>query len=185
MLRTLKKAALSLSVIVLFALYAVQARTQSTVESTVVAAYVTTVPAGQSSGSPAGRSSGSANPSPSDQPSQSPGKTSSVSSSEPSPSPSSTGAYLDGTYTGTPADAGWGTVEVQALIANGEISDVQFLQHPDHRSRSRTINDRAMPILSQEALQSQRAEVDVVTGATDTSDAFIQSLTSALKQATS
>jgi uncharacterized protein with FMN-binding domain len=93
------------------------------------------------------------------------------------------GAYRDGTYVGTSADANWGNVEVQAVIVNGRITDVQFVQYPDHRSRSRSINQRAMPILRQEAIQSQRAEVDVVTGATDTSDAFIQSLASALRQA--
>ena len=45
------------------------------------------------------------------------------------------------------------------------------------------INQQAMPILTQEAIQAQRAEVDIVTGATDTSEAFIQSLGAALAQA--
>ena len=45
------------------------------------------------------------------------------------------------------------------------------------------INQQAMPVLKQEAIQAQSAQVDGVSGATDTSDAFVQSLTSALTQA--
>jgi uncharacterized protein with FMN-binding domain len=60
---------------------------------------------------------------------------------------------------------------------------VQFLQFPNHRNRSQEINSQAMPILTQEAIQAQQAQVDVVTGATDTSGAFIESLSAALSQA--
>jgi uncharacterized protein with FMN-binding domain len=95
----------------------------------------------------------------------------------------SSGALLDGTYTGDSADARWGNVIVQAVITNGQLSDVQFEEFPNHRNRSKEINQRAMPILIQEAIQSQSAEVDLVSGATDTSEAFIESLDSALRQA--
>jgi uncharacterized protein with FMN-binding domain len=95
------------------------------------------------------------------------------------------GAYRDGSYTGIQADAHWGTVQVQAVIANGQIGDVQLTDYPNHRSRSVEINRRAMPILMREAIQSQQADVDIVSGATDTSEAFIQSLDSALRQAAS
>lgn len=95
------------------------------------------------------------------------------------------GSYRDGRYTGIQADAHWGTVEVLAVIANGQISDVQFTQFPNHRSLSQEINRQAMPILMREAIRSQRADVDVVSGATDTSEAFVQSLGSALRQAAS
>jgi uncharacterized protein with FMN-binding domain len=99
------------------------------------------------------------------------------------PTATASGAYLDGTYDGSQADANWGTVEVQVVITNGQISDVQFLQFPNHRNRSQEINSQAMPILTQEAIQAQQAQVDVVTGATDTSGAFIESLSAALSQA--
>ena len=108
------------------------------------------------------------------------------------PTPASTstnttasGAYQDGSYTGIQADAHWGTVEVLAVIANGQLSDVQFTDYPNHRSRSIEINRRAIPILMREAIQSQQADVDIVSGATDTSEAFMQSLDSALSQAAS
>ena len=96
---------------------------------------------------------------------------------------SGSGTYKDGTYTGSVDDAVWGNVQVQVVIQNGKITSVQFLQHPNDRSRSIEINQYADPILINEAIQAQSANVDIVTGATDSSDAFIQSLTDALAQA--
>ncbi len=69
------------------------------------------------------------------------------------------------------------------MIQNGSITWVQFLQHPHDRNRSIEINNYADPILCQEAIEAQRANVDIVTGATDAGEAFIQSLSDALTQA--
>ena len=91
--------------------------------------------------------------------------------------------YKDGSYTGRVADAQWGVVQVKAIITNGKITDVQFLQYPNDRNRSIEINSMADPQLTSEAIQAQSANVDIVTGATDSSDAFMQSLTDALSQA--
>jgi uncharacterized protein with FMN-binding domain len=92
-------------------------------------------------------------------------------------------AYKDGSYTGSVADAQWGVIQVKAVISGGKISDVQFLQYPNERERSVEINGYADPQLTQEAIQAQSAQVDIVTGATDTSEAFMQSLNDALTQA--
>lgn len=91
--------------------------------------------------------------------------------------------YKDGAYTGTPADALYGNIQVQATIRGGAITDVTFLQYPNDRNTSVSINEQAMPYLKQEAIRAQSAQVDGVSGATDTSQAFIQSLASALTQA--
>ena len=91
--------------------------------------------------------------------------------------------YKDGSYTGSVADAHWGNIQVKAVIQNGKITDVQFLQYPNERNRSVMINNYADPQLTSEAIQAQSANVDIVTGATDTSEAFIQSLSDALSQA--
>ena len=91
--------------------------------------------------------------------------------------------YKNGTYTGNVADAQWGVVQVQVVIQNGKIINVQFLQYPNERNRSVEINSYADPILVNEAIQAQSAKVDIVSGATDTSQAFIQSLSNALSQA--
>jgi uncharacterized protein with FMN-binding domain len=101
----------------------------------------------------------------------------------PSPTPASGALYKDGTYTGSVADAFWGNVQVQAVIQNGKIANVVFLQYPNDRNRSITINSYADPQLVSEAIQAQSANVDIVSGATDSSDAFMQSLTDALSQA--
>lgn len=91
-----------------------------------------------------------------------------------------TGKYADGSYTGSAIDAYYGTVQVNAIVKNGQLADVQFLQYPNDRSNSRYINSQAMPLLTQEAIQAQSAQVNGVSGATFTSQAFQQSLTAAL-----
>lgn len=92
-------------------------------------------------------------------------------------------SYKDGTYTGTVADAWYGTVQVQAAIQSGKIADVQFLDYPHDRRTSVRINNVANPRLISEAIQAQSAHVDVISGATLTSQAFMQSLQSALDSA--
>jgi uncharacterized protein with FMN-binding domain len=94
-----------------------------------------------------------------------------------------TGAYKDGSYTGTAADASYGMIQVKAIISGGKLTDVQFLQYPNDRNQSIMINNAAMPLLKQEAIQAQSATVDIVSHATDSSMAFQQSLASALSQA--
>jgi len=105
------------------------------------------------------------------------------SSNPPTPIPTSQGQYKNGTYTGSAADAFYGNIQVQAVISGGKITDVIFLQYPNDRGTSVMINQQAMPYLKQEAIAAQSANVDIVSGATDSSQAFIQSMQSALSQA--
>jgi uncharacterized protein with FMN-binding domain len=92
------------------------------------------------------------------------------------------GQYKDGTYVGDRVYNYHGYIQVQAIIAGGKITDVQFLEYPNSGD-SRSINRRAMPKLTQEAIVAQSAKVDTISGATDTSGAFRTSLKSALSQA--
>lgn len=103
----------------------------------------------------------------------------------PAPSASSEALklYANGTYIGAASDAYYGTMQVRAVVSSGRIATVQFLQHPSDRSTSRAINAKAMPILASEAVQSQDSSVNVVSGATFSSQAFEQSLRFALIQA--
>jgi uncharacterized protein with FMN-binding domain len=103
--------------------------------------------------------------------------------SSPSSTPSSSSSYKDGQYTGSSADAFYGFIQVEAVISGGKLTDVKFLQTPNDRDTSVMINSQATPYLKQEAIQAQSANVNIVSGATDSSQAFIQSLGSALKQA--
>jgi|SRR5579884_691583 len=93
------------------------------------------------------------------------------------------GNYKDGSYTGSVADAFYGPLQVKVTIQNGKITDVEFLQYPNDRGESVEINTQAMPLLKQEAITAQSANVDIITGATQTSQAFLQTLGSALAQA--
>jgi len=111
----------------------------------------------------------------------------SSSSSQPTSSGSSssqtTATYKDGSYTGSVADAFYGNIQVRVTVSGGKITDVAFLQYPNDRSNSIFINQQAMPLLKQEAIQAQTNHVDIISGATDTSMAFNQSLAAALTQA--
>jgi uncharacterized protein with FMN-binding domain len=55
--------------------------------------------------------------------------------------------------------------------------------YPNHTDRSIFINQQALPHLKQEVLQAQSANVQLISGATDTSYAFVQSLQAAILQA--
>ena len=107
-----------------------------------------------------------------------------VSGAAPSNAAQGTANYTDGEFIGKPADTVWGEVQVKALIHNGAITDVQFLQYPSHRRRSAAISEWALPILRSEAIRAQDAQVDIVSQASMTAEGFQQSLESALRQAT-
>ena len=94
-----------------------------------------------------------------------------------------TGVYKDGTYTGDSVDAYYGNIQVAAVIQNGKLSDVQILDYPRDRRTSQSINGQALPMLISEAIQAQSANINAISGASETSPAFKQSLASALAQA--
>lgn len=91
--------------------------------------------------------------------------------------------YKDGEYIGKITDAFYGKIQVKAIIKNGKLTDVKHLQYPNDRPTSTDINNAALPILTNEAIQAQSSQVDIVSGATDSSIAFKESLASALSQA--
>ncbi len=95
----------------------------------------------------------------------------------------STGAAKDGTYAGQTAQTQYGPVQVQITVSGGKLTDVTALQLTNDGGRSVMISQQAAPILRQEALQAQSAQIQAVSGATFTSEAYITSLQSALDQA--
>jgi uncharacterized protein with FMN-binding domain len=115
--------------------------------------------------------------SPSTSPSATPATTPS-----PSPSPSAS-AVLNGTFTGADFPNRFGDVQVRVVISNKHITDVQAVQLPTDRAESAYISQQAGPWLRSEALQAQSANIDIISGATYTSQSYVQSLESALKQA--
>ncbi|MEO8065705.1 MAG: FMN-binding protein [Candidatus Doudnabacteria bacterium] len=99
------------------------------------------------------------------------------------PTPQTKALYKDGQYMGMVADAFYGPFQVNAVISGGKITDIIFLQYPNDRRTSIQINTQAMPIMKQEAIQVQSANVNIVSGATQSSLAYRQTLASALAQA--
>jgi uncharacterized protein with FMN-binding domain len=87
------------------------------------------------------------------------------------------------TVTGEVASTQWGPVQVQLTLQSGKITGVTVLQYPNGNHRDAEINDYALPILIDETTKAQSAQIDMVSGATVTSDGYIRSLQSALDQA--
>ena len=92
-------------------------------------------------------------------------------------------ASTDGTYSGSSVGTRFGDVQVQVTISGGAITDVTALHLTDHDGRSVSISNRAEPILRDEVLQAQSSSVSLVSGATYTSAAYLQSLQAALDAA--
>lgn len=92
--------------------------------------------------------------------------------------------YKDGSFNGDSVDASYGNVQVAAIISGGKLIDVNVLDYPSSHSDSVAINQQVLPMLKQEAIQAQNPNnIQIISGATFTSEAFIQSLSSAMSQA--
>ena len=93
--------------------------------------------------------------------------------------------YRDGAYTGPVVDAYYGLMQIQAIIKGGRLASIRVLQYPNDRRTSIFINRQALPMLRDEVISAQSANVDIVSGATLSSEAFIQSLGAAMTRAQS
>lgn len=98
-------------------------------------------------------------------------------------SSSSAASLKDGTFTGASEDTPYGTVQIAVVVSGGQITDVNFLQMPNDLGHTQQVTAMAEPLLKQETLQNQSAHIDFVSGATSTSEGYIQSLQAALNQA--
>jgi uncharacterized protein with FMN-binding domain len=101
-------------------------------------------------------------------------------SASPAPSQTSTGTK---TYDGSVAQTLWGPVQVSITVADGKITDVAVPTYPNGNGRDAEINAYALPILVRETLSAQNAGIDTVSGATVTSDGYLESLQAALDAA--
>ena len=78
---------------------------------------------------------------------------------------------------------GFGTVQVQITVKAGAITDVTALQLTDDDRKSVQISNRAAPLLRAAVIKAQSAQVQTISGATVTSDAYLSSLQAALDAA--
>jgi uncharacterized protein with FMN-binding domain len=121
-------------------------------------------------------------PMPTPTPTPSSAETTSPKRSAPASSSSSPSATTK-TYTGSVASTRWGDVQVNITVTDGKITDVAVPVYPANNGRDQEINAYALPVLRQETLAAQNAGIDTVSGATVTSDGYLQSLQSALDAA--
>ncbi|WP_199509651.1 FMN-binding protein [Nucisporomicrobium flavum] len=101
------------------------------------------------------------------------------SAAPPSAAPSSAAR----TYTGSVAQTRWGPVQVTITVSGGRITEVAVPVYPNGNHRDQEINAYALPVLRQETLAAQGAAIDTVSGATVTSDGYVESLQAALDAA--
>jgi uncharacterized protein with FMN-binding domain len=81
------------------------------------------------------------------------------------------------TYTGPSVSTKWGPVQVQAAVAaDGTICSVDAIVTPDSKSKSVAINNRAVPVLNERVVAAQGTDVDGISGATITVNAYRESL---------
>ncbi len=99
-------------------------------------------------------------------------------------SSASTSSLADGTYTGSSVNTRFGPVQVQIVVSGGVITSADAIDYPTSNPRDRQINQTAVPILVSETLDAQSTQIDMVSGATYTSDGYIRSLQSAIDEAT-
>jgi uncharacterized protein with FMN-binding domain len=165
---------------VLVLLFSYSTSRSSTVVATAETRQVTTSGTSQSSGGSASGASAS------DQAVTSSGSSGSGSSST---SSSGSGSSSSGASTAATTVAGdavmtrFGAVQVQITVANGKITAADVLQVPSEDRHDQMINSRAVPVYNSETVQSQSADIDVLSGATVTWEGYTQSLQSAIDQA--
>jgi uncharacterized protein with FMN-binding domain len=104
-------------------------------------------------------------------------------SSAPMPSNGATGPAATKTVTGNSVDTRWGPVQVQITVGNGRITAAQAVVYPQSNGRDQEINSYAVPKLNAEAVSASSANIDMVSGATYTSQGYLSSLQSALDKA--
>ena len=92
-------------------------------------------------------------------------------------------AGSSGTFQGNTVSTKYGPVQVQIMVQNGQITNAEALAYPTRDRRSMQISQAVIPWLSQETVRIQSASVMAVSGATITTNAWNNSLASALQKA--
>jgi uncharacterized protein with FMN-binding domain len=75
------------------------------------------------------------------------------------------------------------SIQVRAELTRGRLTGVRTLSLTGADAHTQALNARAEPILREEALQAGSADIDTVSGATYTSESWIESLRAAIRDA--
>ena len=116
-------------------------------------------------------------------PAKAKGSTASATPSSPTAGTKATSPKPAVTSTGAAANTQYGPVQVQLVVQGKKITHVSVIEYPNGDPRDREINATALPILINETLTKQTATIDMVSGATYTSEGYLYSLQSALDKA--
>jgi uncharacterized protein with FMN-binding domain len=92
-----------------------------------------------------------------------------------------TSTVKDGTFTGPSVDVNYGNVQVMITVSNGKITDAVAVKAP--KGKNDRYTNMAVPILKQQTLQAQSANIQGASGASYTSYGWFKSLQGALAQA--
>jgi uncharacterized protein with FMN-binding domain len=111
------------------------------------------------------------------------GSSSPDSSSETSTPSRKTSQSTTRTVTGTAAETAYGPVQVKVSVKSGKVTAVTATEYPSSDPRDAQINSYAIPALDKETLAAGSASIDMISGATYTSNGYITSLQSALDKA--
>jgi len=84
--------------------------------------------------------------------------------------------------TGGVATTAYGPVQIGLAVTGGRITKVTILQQPTATAHDLQLGQFAFPRLEAETLTAQTARISAVSGATYTSEGYIQSLQSAIDQ---
>lgn len=99
------------------------------------------------------------------------------------PATSPSAVPRSGTVDGAVVGTQYGSVQVRVSFTGKRITDVHALRLTDSSRTSVSISAGAAPVLRREALAAHSAQIDVVSGATYTSEGYQQSLQSAIDAA--
>jgi hypothetical protein len=111
------------------------------------------------------------------------GQASAVAAGDPVSGGSTSTSSSARTVSGPSVDTRWGPVQVAITVEGSTITDVTVPVYPTGNGKDQQINAYALPMLIKDTLDAQSADIDMITGATVTSEGYVQSLQGALDEA--
>ena len=120
-------------------------------------------------------------PAPSATPTKSGAPSAKPTAAAPTVAPAKPVGGVTGSFTGSVANTRYGPVQVKITVENGKIVDAQAVQAPSGSNDRYT--QKAVPVLRQQTIAIQSANVQGVSGASFTSYGWYESLASAIAKA--
>lgn len=107
----------------------------------------------------------------------------SASTSNTTTTTSTTTGLKNGTFKGSSSSTPYGDVQIAIVVSDGKITDVKYLSYPSDDRHSEMLSTQALPILKSETLSAQSSNIDGVSGASYTSQGYVESLQAAIDAA--